>query len=454
MSAIARIEQFRSSTTAAFIVVFVAFLVDAVVYGVVIPILPKFVTQKMGIEEKYVGLLFACYSAGLLATTPVVGVLSDRYRNRQIPMLVGLLALLLTTLAFGYGETFGVLVAARIGQGIAGGISWTRLDVAIVHIPRQLCMFADIYPPSKLGIAMSNLLAANTIGVTVGPPIGGILYDNLGQHAPFIFCAGLAGIDFLGRLMLKTKVADAATDSSTGDETSRDAEATAPKRKVSMISLLKNPQVLCTCGSVLFGTIAFTGIEPTVPIYAAQQFGFNPTNIGLLFLAIVLPNIVASYFAGWISDRYGRKNVQAAGMLVVSLSCVFVGLAPTLSLFIVAFALMGIGVGFNVSPTLPEMAEFVEESGGGAYAQSYALFNMSYASGMLFGPIIGSALVDRWGFAAQMYFLAIALFLYTPILVYFHLKRVKAGHPTSAAAPVQEEPVDHSVPKAKQDILF
>ncbi len=69
-------------------------------------------------------------------------------------MIIGLFGLAVATILFGYGETLLHLVLARIGQGIAGGISWTI----------GLGMVADVFPASKLGSVMSIVLSANTIG--------------------------------------------------------------------------------------------------------------------------------------------------------------------------------------------------------------------------------------------------------------------------------------------------
>lgn len=41
-----------------------------------------------------------------------------------------------------------------------------------------------------------------SIGATIGPPIGGALYDAMGWHAPFIFCIICCAVDFVGRMLV------------------------------------------------------------------------------------------------------------------------------------------------------------------------------------------------------------------------------------------------------------
>lgn len=58
-------------------------------------------------------------------------------------------------------------------------------------------MLADVYPPDNLGVVMGVVMMANAIGFMVGPMLGAYLYEFHGYKAPFIFCAGLAVLDFL-----------------------------------------------------------------------------------------------------------------------------------------------------------------------------------------------------------------------------------------------------------------
>eukprot|EP00842_Homolaphlyctis_polyrhiza_P000056 jgi/Hompol1/1050/HPOL_001806-RA len=135
-------------------VVALALFTDMVVYGVVIPTLPKMITERLGLDAKYLGLLLSVYAGGLILVTPIIGVISDKFQNRKVPMVLGLFCLIVTTLMFAYGSTFEQLLLARMGQGISGGVSWTL----------GFCMLADVFPQDKLGAIMGSALMANTVG--------------------------------------------------------------------------------------------------------------------------------------------------------------------------------------------------------------------------------------------------------------------------------------------------
>ncbi|KAG0319117.1 hypothetical protein BGZ97_002720 [Linnemannia gamsii] len=101
--------------------------------------------------------------------------------------MVGMLGLAVATVGFSLASNYWVLILARIGQGSAGGASWTI----------GLGLLADVYPPDNLGVIMGATITANAVGFMLGPMVGGYLYEYHGYSAPFIFCAGLAILDFL-----------------------------------------------------------------------------------------------------------------------------------------------------------------------------------------------------------------------------------------------------------------
>ena len=57
-------------------------------------------------------------------------------------------------------------------------------------------MLADRYPDDReRGNAMAVALGGLALGVLIGPPFGGVLYEFIGKSAPFIVLAILALLD-------------------------------------------------------------------------------------------------------------------------------------------------------------------------------------------------------------------------------------------------------------------
>ena len=102
----------RGAPTAALAVVTVAIFTDTLVYGLVVPILPRHVAA-LGLPEWAVGVLFGSYAVALLVATPVFGALADRVGRRR-PLVGGLLGLGSATLLFAYAPICPFCASAAV----------------------------------------------------------------------------------------------------------------------------------------------------------------------------------------------------------------------------------------------------------------------------------------------------------------------------------------------------
>ncbi|KAJ3068404.1 hypothetical protein HK102_007183, partial [Quaeritorhiza haematococci] len=107
--------------------------------------------------------------------------------------------------------------------------------------------------------------------------------------------------------------------------------------------------------------------------------------------------MVSSMLIGPLSDAHGRKNIIALGCVLVGFAAPLVALSPTLPLLVITLALFGATYAILMTPTLPEMAEFVDKKGGGAYATVYGMWNVAYSAGMIVGPVVGGMVMDATG---------------------------------------------------------
>ena len=99
---------------------------------------------------------------------------------------------------------------------------------------------------------------------------------------------------------------------------------------------------------------ATLGQERTVvPLLAAQVFGLTALVSGLSFIAAFgLVKAVTNFFAGTLSDRYGRKPVLVAGWLFALPVPLLLIWAPTWGWVVFANVLLGINQGLTWSTTV------------------------------------------------------------------------------------------------------
>lgn len=403
----------RHSNIGVACVVALTLFTDMLVYGVVIPCLPLIVLERLKGDSTMVGFLFGCYAFGLLVSTPVFAILSDKYKNRRYPMIGGMLGLFISTMAFAVADTYVLLVLARTAQGVAGGASWTI----------GLGLLADVFPTKKLGVVMGTVLTAHTVGFAIGPAIGGFLYEFGGFAAPFLFCAGFAIINFLAIVWLAEPNHDHIED--TSDHVSRAQEnadentplMTNKKRPVTMIALLKNWRILSCVLCVIVSASVFSGIEPALPIHLQNEFDASASTIGMLFVAMVIPAFLAPVI-GHLSDKVGRQAISASGMIMMAVISPLVSIHyNSIYCIIPPLMIFGLSSPVTLTPILPEMGETVTEMGSDAYAQVYALYNMAYSIGMFVGPVIAGYIMSFSGFESLMLLFSVALLVCSPIMI-------------------------------------
>ncbi|KAI8053391.1 major facilitator superfamily domain-containing protein [Syncephalis plumigaleata] len=454
-------ERTRRSRTALMFLVSLVLFNDMLIYGV--PVLPLIVRERLGGDAKSIGLLFGSAAIGILLATPIFGILSDRYRTRRRPMMVALLCCAIATLCFAFAATFWQLLLARILQGIAGGASWTI----------SLSMVADAFPAHQLGVAMSSVLVWNSFGFLAGPAIGGFLFEYGGYMMPFLFCAIGAFITLLvssvvippvlgedtaclvsdellapsigpsyyesgeaRRLSTASEMyAESLVDHDVEDGLARgywEADSEFALSRISLnshvctpltfLGLMCDKAIIVDCITIMVASSVFSGIEPTLPLHLIDRFELDPSLVGLLFMVIVLPHMIATPVVGWLCDRVSCKAVAAIGMLLFALASPPIALPSQLNTEIICLAVFGLTAAIAMTPILPDMANQVTARGGGAYAQVFALWNMAYSLGMLIGPILSGIIMVQYGFLYNMVIFAVMLLFIAPFIVQMEAK--------------------------------
>lgn len=98
-------------------------------------------------------------------------LLGDKMQRRQGAMLLGILGLIGSTLLFMFSRYYYELLIARFLQGFSDSCVWILC----------LCLVADTFPKGELGLQMGKVMVCYSIGMTSGPPIGG-MWQNLRKH--------------------------------------------------------------------------------------------------------------------------------------------------------------------------------------------------------------------------------------------------------------------------------
>jgi len=340
---------------------------DLVAYSVAVPVLPDYAT-RFHASPTTIGFLFASFGVTLLVLSIPMGAISDRV-GRKGPMMVGLGLLATATLACAYAESLLMLFAARLLQGAADGMTW------IVGF----AMIADLYAPEERGRAMGLAMGGSTLGIIIGPVIGGWLYEIGGIRLPFLFVAAMAVVD----LLVFAAVAPA----------TRGSGVSTPMRRV----LTHRPVFICALVVIAGGgTIAM--LEPIIPLLLHARLGLGPASIGTLFGIASIASTTMHPIYGRLSDRWGGRRLMLVGLIGSALVLPLLSFAGDFKT--AAFAMVPMWMVFSmiVTPSLAYMAEVASAAGFESYGVVYGVYNMAWAVGLMVAPALGGFLFERIGF--------------------------------------------------------
>lgn len=133
--------------------------------------------------------------AVVIIASPLFGYIIDRKRYRTLPFWFGLAVLAASIAILRFAQSIEVFLIARSFQGVATAL----LDVV------GKALIVDAVAQERLGQYIGYTNAAETLGFTIGPAVGGPLYALSGYNAVIWLASSVVAIDFLLRLLLIEK---------------------------------------------------------------------------------------------------------------------------------------------------------------------------------------------------------------------------------------------------------
>jgi DHA1 family solute carrier family 18 vesicular amine transporter 1/2 len=346
--------------------------------------------RELSKENVEVGIMFASKAVVQLIANPFVGPLTNRI-GYDIPMFCGFVIMFFSTLIFAFSRSYFVLFLARALQGIGSSCS----SVA------GMGMLADRYPNDKeRGNAMGLALGGLALGVLIGPPFGGFMYQFVGKSSPFIILAVLALLDGCLQLMvLQPSVHKSDED--------------APSLK----ALITDPYILVCSGAITFSNMGMGMLEPSLPIFMMDKMDAPKWQLGAAFLPASISYLIGTNLFGPLGHRIGRWLASLIGMILIGLSLILVAFATQPNHLIVPMAGLGFGIGMVDSSMMPELGNLVDiRHTSAVYGGVYAIGDVAFCLGFAIGPALSGSLVEGVGFPAMAVGMGLICFAYSPLL--------------------------------------
>ena len=331
-----------------------------------------------------VGLPITLFMLAAFIITPIGGGLVDRFGVRRV-MLAGIAAAILGYVGNFFTQGYIDLVAYRILTGIGFGLVFIAADSWITQN-------ADTGNRTQ---SNGIFVGAVFVGITCGPPIGGIFADRIGFESTFLISAFLAIVSgYIVYLVFRNAKLPDKSKSSQLMLGMRD-----------WLTLLKDARfVAVLLLAAIPGRIMFAGfLIYLVPLYL-NELGHNQSSIGRIMMLYGFTTITFVSLAARIADRYGKYSyVVAIGGTITGLGCIVSLFTDSVSSASNALLIAIFTLGFAHALTLTSqnaIIQLIAKHYRGTMGRTSVIsaYRTVERFGMVIGPLLAVALIGAFGY--------------------------------------------------------
>ena len=369
--------------------------------------------------------------ANILATSVLLlpmGRLADIIGRKQV-YVVGLTIFILASALAGFATDIKMLIGARALQGV--GVAMIQANMT--------AMIISIFPESERGKAIG--LQASVMGSAIlsGPALGGLLVSALDWRSIFLITIPISIIgiaaavtildksrfvqdtqggqrprfDWLGAvlsggvllvLLLSITMANRSGWSSGPIVAGLAASAALlvafiwwelrTKSPMLNLGLLKRKLVAFGITTGWMFAMGPSLVAFLFPFYLQDVQGYSPAEMGLFIIAAAGMATIIGPFSGRLSDRFGWRRFNMAGLAMMATSLLTISFVLTETspavLILLLLAGMGIGAGLFNAPNQSSILSAVERA---QYGVISALIQLARTSGNVISVAVATAIV-------------------------------------------------------------
>ncbi|PPJ51483.1 hypothetical protein CBER1_09223 [Cercospora berteroae] len=291
-----------------------------------------------------------------------------------------------------------------------------------------LALIVDAVPEGQLGKFLGFTSLSLTLGVFLGPVLGGAIYEHAGNYAVWGMVYGVFVVDLILRILLVEPESGQKENSDGLEEQSR--PRTKRTRFVAPL-LLKSARMLSALWAAFVQAAVLGSFDATLTIRVKELFGWTSQTAGLLYIALALPSFASPLVGAW-ADRVGGRWIAAAGFLLsptvlVCLRFVDQNSVADKVLLAALLLLLGCLLGTTIPIFCAETGHIVMElerkkpgicGSKGAFAQAQGLWWATYTLGLTIGLVWAGFVQRAAGWTTMAWSLAILSGLTTiPVVI-------------------------------------
>ncbi|MFC3212136.1 MFS transporter [Planomicrobium okeanokoites] len=341
-------------------------------FGIIIPILPSYL-ESINQGGMAAGLMIAIFAAAQFLFSPIAGKWADQYGRRKM-IIYGLIGLTLSMFVFYASDFIWVLYFSRVIGGIG----------AAMLVPAIFAYIADITTFDQRAKGTSLVSAAMSLGIVVGPGIGGFLADY-SIKLPFLVSA-LVSLGAVVFSLVLLKDSDAANA-----DANLAIDMTQTESMLSKIASSTKKQYFIPLVITLVMSFGLLAYESVVGLYLDNQFNSTAKDIAFMITATGVVSVIVQLF---IVDRIVRRFGEVA-ILVTFLGVAAFGFL--LSLFAGSYAMFfGVSLVIFLATSIlrPVLNTLISKMADGEVGFAMGMNNAYMSIGNVAGPLLAGLLYD------------------------------------------------------------
>lgn len=357
-------------------------------FNLLMPSIPLYITEQMGVAQSKTGIVLASYAIALMFVRPFSGFIVDIYSRKKI-LLIAFSGYVLIFFGYFWATTILLFVLVRFMHGIAWGLSTVSSSTLAI----------DVVPSERRAEGIGYYGTFMNVAMAIGPFIAIHIYNNYSFEV-LLWCAIV-----MGTLGIITVALIKAPE--------RPKIVERQKLSLDRFFLLKGWAIFL---NQLLPCFAWGTIGPFVAQYG-KELGIP--NAGIFFLFWAGGIIASRVFAGKLVDKGKIHEVNVSAMAIVAISFLIFALVHNIYAFCISGLFIGVGFGMMFPALQTLYINMAENNQRGTANSTYLIgFDLGLALGMLVGGYITGFL------SFPTLYLVAAVMCGVSVIIYWFFSRI------------------------------
>ena len=356
-------------------------------------VLPLLATDVFGLDSYTAALTYIlAFGLAKALTNYLAGTWSERFGRKPV-LVAGWLIAAPVPLLLIWAPEWWIIVAANVLLGISQGLTWSTTVI----------MKIDLAGPHRRGLAMGLNESAGYLALAMTA----LLTGNIAAHAglrpePFLVGIAYAALGLgLSALVVRETRGHADHEATTRAQTT-DQPSDLTDRQVFTRTSFREPALSAASQAGLVNNLndgLAWGLFPVLFISAGLTLG----ETGILVALYPAVWGLGQLATGALSDRWGRKHLITAGMLLQAVALAIIATASSMAPWAAASVLLGAGTAMVYPSLLASIGDVAHPSWR---ARAVGVYRLWRDLGFAVGALLTGVLADAFGIREAVWVIA------------------------------------------------